>query len=125
MKITGSKHPEEISIISTGVEIKGNLNSAGSIRIDGKVSGNITSQQDIIFGKKAEIKGEINGVNITIGGNIDGKITSGGKIILEESAIVRGDLQAKILVVNEGAYFEGKSQMYQPEREYTDSDPEK
>jgi len=117
MKLTGNRHPEEISIISAGVEIEGNLKSSGSVRIDGKVTGNIISRQDVIFGKKSEIKGEIHGENITIAGKIDGKVVSTGKIIMEESAIVRGDLQAKILVVNEGAFFEGKSQMVQPEIE--------
>ena len=125
MKITGSKHPEEISIIGTGVEIDGNLKSNGSIRIDGKITGNITSRQDIIFGKRAEIKGEILGENITIGGSINGKIASTGKIIMEESAVVKGDLNAKILIINEGAHFEGRSQMIQDENGPEQNDPEK
>jgi len=112
MKLSGqAKHSDEVSIISASVEIKGDLNTTGNIRIDGFISGNINSTKDIIFGKTAEIKGEIKGNNITVAGKIKGKIISKGKLILESTGILNGDIEAQIFVINEGASFNGLSKM--------------
>jgi cytoskeletal protein CcmA (bactofilin family) len=101
----------EVSLISFGVEIKGDINSNGSIRIDGKVNGNVTAEGNFILGETGEVKGYIKAKNITIGGKIEGTVLSKEKLVLEAKAELIGDISAQILVVQEGAKFEGKSKM--------------
>lgn len=102
---------EGVSIISPGVEISGDIGTKGSIRIDGKVEGNIVAEGNITIGESGEIHGNLNGKSITIGGSVKGVVHSHEKLILEAKASVEGDLFAKVLVVEEGARFHGKSSM--------------
>ncbi len=112
MKILNANtDPNELSIISAGVEIKGDINSNHNIRIDGKVNGNVNAEGNFILGESGEIKGHVKGKNITIGGKIEGTVISKEKLILESKAELIGDLSAQILVIQEGAHFEGKSKM--------------
>jgi len=117
MKISQNKNQDEISIVSKGVELKGDLTSSGSIRIDGKITGNVLITGDLILGSSGVVFGEVKGRNVTIGGKVNGKVITTEKAILEAGAELRGDLTAKILVIHEGALFEGNSKMSSPKIE--------
>ena len=49
------------SVITSEVEIKGSIKSTGSVRMDGKLDGDLASQGDAILGKTATMKGNISG----------------------------------------------------------------
>ena len=49
----------EVSRVSTGTEIKGNLTTTSDIRIDGTFEGNISTQGKLVLGENASVKGEI------------------------------------------------------------------
>ncbi|PKL81943.1 MAG: cell shape determination protein CcmA [Ignavibacteriae bacterium HGW-Ignavibacteriae-3] len=102
---------EEVSIISSGVKIEGNLQSEGNVRIDGSVLGNVFVNGNLTIGDSSEIRGEIKAKNTTMSGKVFGKITTQEKLKLESKAHLKGDLITKYLIIEEGAYFEGMSQM--------------
>ena len=112
MKLIGSNAPlDGISIISVGVDIEGNISANSDIRIDGKVKGNVASTGNIILGDKGVIIGDIRGKSVTIAGQVQGTVHSDSKIMLEATSALKGDIISKILVVQEGARFEGKSEV--------------
>ncbi len=102
---------EEVSIISKGVKIDGNLFSEGNVRIDGSVNGNVSVNGNLTIGDTSEIDGEIKAKNITMNGKVVGKIVTHEKLKLESKAHLKGDLITKYLIIEEGAYFEGSSHM--------------
>lgn len=102
---------EDVSIISSGVKIEGNLFSLGNVRIDGTVFGNVTVNGNLTIGDSSELNGEIKANNITMSGKIIGKVNAQEKLKLESKSVLKGDLITKYLVVEEGALFEGHSQM--------------
>lgn len=102
---------ENISVISAGVTIEGKLSSSGHIRVDGIVKGDVTAAGNVTFGESSDINGEVKAENITIGGKVTGTIRAKEKLILESNCALRGDIFTKILVIEAGAYFEGKSSM--------------
>ena len=102
---------EDVSIISSGVKIDGNLQSEGNVRIDGKVHGNVFVNGNLTIGDLSEIMGEIKAKNVTMSGKVQGRITTLEKLKLEPKAKLKGDLVTKFLVIEEGAFFEGVSQM--------------
>jgi cytoskeletal protein CcmA (bactofilin family) len=104
---------DEVTIISAGVTIEGKVSSNGSVRIDGIINGDITASSNITVGESGEINGEINGEVVTIGGKVVGTITAREKLTLEAKSVLKGDLTSKILVVEAGARFDGKSMMGQ------------
>ncbi len=102
---------ENITIISHGVKVEGKVSSNGSIRLDGTIQGDIVCQGNVTVGDSGEVFGKVNGQSISIGGKVEGLINAKEKLILESKADLKGDVFTKILVVEAGARFDGKSNM--------------
>jgi cytoskeletal protein CcmA (bactofilin family) len=102
---------EEVTIISSGVVIEGKVTSNGNVRVDGIVKGDITAQGNLTVGEHGSIQGQLAGETVSIGGKVDGTVNAKEKLVLESKAVLKGDLITKILVVEAGAMFEGKSSM--------------
>ncbi len=102
---------EEITIISHGVKVEGKVSSNGSIRLDGTIQGDIICQGNVTIGESGEVFGKVNGQSITIGGKVEGIINAKEKLMLEAKANLKGDVFTKILVIEAGARFDGKSNM--------------
>jgi cytoskeletal protein CcmA (bactofilin family) len=107
----GKNHDQEFSILSTGVKFEGKLVSDGNLRLDGEFVGDIKLKGNLTLGDKSKSKGTISALNVTCGGEVIGNIDASEKLILEQTAKVEGDIFAKILVINEGAVFVGKSNL--------------
>lgn len=107
---------DAVTIISSGVIVEGKLSSNGNVRIDGTVNGDINANGNLTIGNQGEVTGEVHAQVITVGGKISGTITAHDKIILESTSLLKGDIITKILVVEEGAVFEGKSTMNNPSK---------
>ncbi len=107
----GKNYDQEISILSNGLKFEGKLTSEGNVRIDGDFTGDIIINGNLTLGDKSIVKGNIKATNITISGKVDGTVEASEKMILESTSRLMGDLTARILVVSEGAIFDGKSKM--------------
>lgn len=100
------------SIISEGVEIKGDITSQSSIRLDGKVEGRIESKGDLIVGEKGYIKGEIKVTNLMLAGKIEGNTAALGRFEITSTGKMYGDLTCNLLTIEEGGYLDGTSKMF-------------
>ncbi|MFZ9296670.1 MAG: bactofilin family protein, partial [Bacteroidia bacterium] len=47
------------TIVASGTEIKGNINSKGDIRVDGILVGNLTTSSKILVGPSGKITGDV------------------------------------------------------------------
>ncbi len=110
----GKSYDQEISILSEGVKFEGKLSSNGNLRIDGEFDGELIINGNLTLGDKSKAKGLIHANNVTCGGEVAGTVEASEKLVLESSAKVEGDISAKILIINEGASFKGKSNMNNP-----------
>lgn len=101
----------DVSILSSGVKIEGKIYSEGNMRIDGKVLGDVTVNGNLTLGDSSEVEGDVRAMNVTLSGNVKGLVEANEKVILEANSSLEGELTAKILVIEEGAKFNGKSNM--------------
>ncbi len=99
------------SLISQGVEIKGEIKSPGSIRIDGMVEGKIFVKGDLIVGDKGFIKGEVKADNLVLAGKIEGNIEAKGRFEIKATGMMSGEASCGSISIEEGAYLEGTSRM--------------
>lgn len=99
------------TIIGKGSSFEGNLNVEQSLRVDGRVKGQITTTDSLVIGKEGEIEGEINTKNAVIGGRVRAKVNASGKVVLESKAIFIGEMKTARLVIDDGAVFEGRCSM--------------
>lgn len=107
---------DSVTIISEGVVIEGKLSSKGNVRIDGTINGNLNVSGNVTVGKSGLVTGEVNGQMIIHGGKIEGTLKATDKVVLEGTSILKGDIFTKILVVEEGAVFDGNSSMSSKDR---------
>lgn len=108
---TNGSYMDEVTIISSGVVIEGKVNSNGNIRVDGIIKGDIVAQGNLTVGDSGNIQGQLTGDVVTIGGKVEGSVNAKEKLILEAKSVLKGDIVTKVLVVEAGAVFEGKSSM--------------
>ncbi|HTS18443.1 MAG TPA: polymer-forming cytoskeletal protein [Verrucomicrobiae bacterium] len=99
------------SVISSEVEITGTIKGTGSLRIDGKLEGELHCAGDAVIGQSAQIKGNIVVSSATIEGTIQGNITAKDRIEMKSTARVTGDIRAKRLSVEDGVTFVGRSEV--------------
>ena len=92
------------SLISSDLEIIGDLRCAGDIQVDGKVEGNIKSKT-VTVGEGAQVKGSIAADRATLFGSVDGEIKA-DQIIIAKTAKVVGDIIHRSLSVEAGAILD-------------------
>ena len=91
--------------------LNGDIDVSANLVVHGKINGNITSTQTINTAKGSKIKGNIIAKNVMISGEVCGDIEVSDKIVLGQNAHLFGNLKASILVIEEGAKFDGMSNM--------------
>lgn len=110
--ITSRYSTGELStIIGPDATLEGRLSVKHSVRIDGLMKGELNSTELVTIGPDGGVEGNIAAAEVVVGGKVIGKIVCNGKVVLEESAVLTGDLKTLRLVVEEGATFNGMSEM--------------
>ena len=99
---------KELNMIGVGTLIEGKIRSQGNVRIDGKVTGEITASESLAVGITGEVDGNVSAKNVTIGGKVRGSIIATEKIVFEGKSVIKGDIRASKLVIDEGCLFDGK-----------------
>ncbi|MBQ3882914.1 MAG: polymer-forming cytoskeletal protein [Bacteroidales bacterium] len=101
----------DVSRISAGTVIKGEINSPNDIRIDGSFEGKIISKGRVVVGDKAIISGDIICENVDFWGKMTGSLYVKDTLALKEGCVVNGDLHIKRLAVELGSRFDGVCKM--------------
>lgn len=99
------------TILGKGSVIEGKIIIKNSVRVDGRVVGEISSTGTITVGDNGEIEGDITAVRAIVGGKVKGRINASAKAVLEANSVFIGDLQTATLTIDEGAMFEGRCLM--------------
>ena len=99
------------NIIGNGTVIKGEVESNGDIRIDGKVEGILKSNGKIVLGQNGTIEGEIFCKQADLSGKVHGKLFVEELTSMKSTSRVEGELNTKRLYIEIGAIFTGKCEM--------------
>ncbi len=107
------------TLIGTGSEIKGDVTANGTLKIDGKITGNIIADS-VILGNNALVTGDIKAKSVVIGGRLNGNVTAEDIVEIKPTGQVFGDVHTKKLSVSEGGIFEGRSLIQKDETKVID-----
>ncbi len=107
------KEPDHtaINLVGAGTTIKGEIDSKGDIRVDGKVIGELRSKGKIVIGDTGIVEGDIFCVNADFSGKVEGKADVSELLSLKSSAVFRGDIITNKLSIEPGARFTGTCSM--------------
>jgi cytoskeletal protein CcmA (bactofilin family) len=100
-----------INLLGAGTTINGDINSNGDIRINGILTGNLSTKGRVIIGETGKIKGEISCKNADIMGYVEGKFTVIDLLSLKSSATVIGDVTIGKIAIEPGCRFNGSCNM--------------
>lgn len=104
-----------VTILTSGCHFSGKLYCRGSTRIGGCIDGEIISEGLLIIEEEAKINASIKADEVVIQGHVDGKLEAGGRVELTASSKFSGDILTPVLVIREGAQFNGRSKMITPQ----------
>lgn len=100
------------TLIGRDSSFSGTIESSGTIRIDGKYEGEISTKGDLVIGEDGQVIGKIKAQDITIAGKVEGEVEAAGKLELVPTANLQGETRMMLLVVEEGAIFRGNCQQF-------------
>jgi cytoskeletal protein CcmA (bactofilin family) len=104
-----------INLISIGTEITGDIKSNGDIRIDGSLTGNLSTKGKVVIGPTGKVNGEVICKNSEVSGIIEGKIIVSQLLNLKASSKILGDIVTSKLAIEPGARFTGTCNMSESE----------
>lgn len=112
MNFRGKASAGDLSgFLDVGSHFEGELRFEQSFRVDGKVTGKVVSEGDLVVGEKGEIDGEIRVGRLFVSGLVKGEVYAARRLSIHPRGRVEGTVHARALIIEEGGILEGQSSM--------------
>ena len=108
------------ALLGRGSEFEGKLTFEGTVRIDGKFTGTIVTNDVLVVGEGAKVNAEITCGTIIVHGEINGNVRAKNAIELHRGSRLRGDVDSPSLSIEKGVVFHGSSKMTPAEKTTSD-----
>jgi len=95
------------TMIGADAVIQGNISCQGGVAVYGKVFGDVTSEGPVRVARGGEVHGNVQADDSHIGGTVDGNVRVENRAVLGSESQLKGDLIYRMLVIEEGAQFQG------------------
>ena len=106
------KQSDQVSgFLDKGTNMTGELEFAGTLRIDGNFQGSISTGDQLVIGEHAIVHADIKAGEIEVHGELFGSIEAKNRIKIFPTGRVRGDIHTPILSVSIGAKLDGAIRM--------------
>ena len=99
------------TLLGKGSEFEGKLSFEGTVRVDGKLTGEIFTDDVLIVGEGAEVNAEVTVGAIVIQGTVRGNITAKRSVEIHSPGRVKGNINTPSLFIEKGVFFDGHCQM--------------
>jgi cytoskeletal protein CcmA (bactofilin family) len=116
-KTRGKEGGELTAFLDEACEIEGKFSFSGTVMINGRLRGEIHSNDTLIVGEKGVINASIRAGIVLVSGEVVGNVVGVERVELRGSARVSGDVEAPIVVVDEGVMFDGHCRMTRADAE--------
>ncbi|MBU1534910.1 polymer-forming cytoskeletal protein [Myxococcota bacterium] len=99
---------EITTLLGEGASFEGDLTFTGSVRVDGRLKGRISSgEATLVVGKGGHVSGEVTVANLVLSGTMSGTVTVSGLTRLVTESDFSGDLTTGRLLCEDGAMVQG------------------
>ena len=106
-----NKTRDVVSYLGPNTTIEGEIHSNGDLHIDGKFSGSIVCNGDLIIGEDSKVVGNVKAKNVLISGYFKGDIDAVNSLEIFPRGHVEGDIKGSKLNIHEGGIYKGKVNM--------------
>src|SRR4051794_5918249 len=104
----GSKASQGYSVIHDRLTIRGELDTDGTVRVEGRIEGPMHRAGTLIVGAGGYVVGDVHAKDVVVAGQIQGNVHATGRIEIEAGASVLGEIRANLMVLREGATIHGQ-----------------
>ncbi len=97
------------SFLDKDVSIEGLLEFQQSMRIEGRVKGQVRSREGtLVVGEQAVLEGDVHVAVALVRGRIKGTLTASRRVEMEKPAVMEGDICSPAVSIARGVAFNGK-----------------
>ena len=94
------------TLISQHCTIEGNLVTQNSVKMDGRIQGNLRAEGQAIIGENGVVVGDVEATDLLVFGRLEGNILA-KTVQLKPSARILGNIDTEMLLVDPGALYQG------------------
>ncbi len=111
--MTTSLYETQINMVSEGTRIEGEIVFDQIARVNGVLVGKVLAKSGstLILSETAVVEGNIDADILMIDGYVQGDVTASSKVVISKTGRVIGNIQSPSLILEFGAFFEGKCRM--------------
>jgi cytoskeletal protein CcmA (bactofilin family) len=96
-----------ISIIGPGMRVVGDIETDGTVRIEGSVEGNVRAGKAVVIGKDGCVEGTVVTQDAVVSGRLNGTLTADSRLEVQSTSRIDGDVYARRMQLEEGAVLNG------------------
>ena len=114
----------EVSVVGRGTKIEGKVAAAGSLRVEGEVTGAITAHGDVSLTPEGRVEANIEAASITLAGRVKGDLNAQGDVALPADSRLDGNIRARNVAVGGvvKGYIQAQGRVELGERARVDGD---
>jgi cytoskeletal protein CcmA (bactofilin family) len=88
--------------------IIGDLETGGTVRIEGRVEGTIRAGKSVVVGRGGEVVGDVLTQDAVISGRVSGNVVAESRLELQATSDIEGEIRSRRVKLDEGARFNGE-----------------
>ncbi len=96
------------SVLDAHLTVVGDLETDGTLRIDGTLRGSIRSADLVILGAEARVEGDVTAREVIVAGSVLGGIEAAERAEVQATAVVTGDINTGAILIHEGGAVRGR-----------------
>lgn len=108
---------DDISIIGPEMKVQGDLVTDGTVRVEGRIEGNVEAGKAVVVGRGGEVHGDVRTQDAVVSGRVLGGLTAASRLEVQATARIDGEVHARRLQLEEGAMLNGTVRMGEIELE--------
>jgi len=97
-----------LSLLDANLVVTGDLQTAASLRIEGRLEGSILKADSVVIGVGASVTGDVHAREVVLGGTLTGNIHASERVELQATAVVTGDVHTVSVLIQEGGVVNGR-----------------
>ena len=107
MKKSGFVENDNITLLAKGVLLRGEIRVEGTVRIDGRLEGDLHTTGTVVIGEDGIVQGSIPGGIIIGSGTIKATVRATERLQLLKTGLLVGEVHAPAFSMEDGAKFQG------------------
>ena len=100
-----------VTIIGPGTTITGEIESKGTVRVEGTVNGRIDCEDTIVIHESGHVQADLIGGQVIISGTVEGNTFAHERLEVTNQGKIVGNITAPRISIAEGVIFEGQCTM--------------